>query len=142
MEAMMKETLIEGGCRCGAVRYRATAAPYATALCHCRSCRSSSGAHALAWAIFRTDDIAVVKGALAVYASSPGVERGFCGRRGTSLSYRRVDRPDSFDVTTASLDDPGRLPPGKEIWTVERLAWVRPDPSLAQFSGSSAAAPG
>jgi len=35
---------IEGGCQCGAVRYRAIEIPLARTLCHCRSCRRASGA--------------------------------------------------------------------------------------------------
>ena len=123
----------EGGCRCGAVRYRATAAPHATTLCHCRSCRLSAGAPSLAWVIFRERDVAIVSGEVAIHESSPGVERGFCRRCGTSLTYTRANRPGFFDVTTASLDDPDALPPTKEIWTRERLSWLPGNPDLPQF---------
>lgn len=132
--------VFEGGCRCGEVRYRATAAPYATSLCHCRSCRLSAGAPSVAWVIFREEDVAIVSGHLAVHASSPGVERGFCARCGTSLTYTRANRPGFFDVTTASLDDPDALPPSKEIWTSERLAWVSAQPELPQFEAFSTSA--
>jgi hypothetical protein len=132
--------LIEGGCRCGEVRYRATAAPYATSLCHCRSCRLSAGAPSVAWVIFREADVSIVAGRLAIHASSPGVERGFCARCGTSLTYARANRPGFFDVTTASLDDPDALPPSKEIWTGERLAWVSAQSGLPQFEAFSTSA--
>ena len=131
----------EGGCRCGAIRYRAMAAPYATSLCHCRSCRLSAGAPALAWVIFHEADIGVTRGRLCVHESSPGVQRGFCGQCGTSISYTRANRPGFFDVTTASLDDPESLPPSKEIWTSQRLSWVTPNPELPQFGEFSAAPP-
>lgn len=123
----------EGGCLCGAVRYRATAAPHATTLCHCRSCRISAGAPSQAWVIFREQDLAIVQGELAVHESSPGVERGFCPWCGTSLTYRRANRPGLFDVTTASLDDPDAFPPDKEIWNSERLSWMAANPDLPQF---------
>lgn len=134
----------EGGCRCGAVRYRAKAPPHATTLCHCRSCRLGAGAPSQAWVIFREQDVAVVAGELAVYESSPGVERGFCRRCGTSLTYTRANRPGFFDVTTASLDDPDAFPPSREIWTRERLSWVpenRDLPQLEEFSSSPPGAP-
>ena len=132
---------IEGGCRCGEVRYRATAAPHATSLCHCRSCRLSAGAHSVAWVIFRQEDVAIVAGRLAIHESSPGIERGFCSRCGTSLTYARASRPGFFDVTTASLDDPDAYPPSKEIWTSERLAWVSAQPGLPQYEAFSTSAP-
>ena len=123
----------DGGCLCGAVRYRVSGPPQATSLCHCNSCRRSTGGPSLAWAIFAEQDVEIIDGALAVHISSPGVERGFCARCGTSLTYRRASRPGLFDVTTASLDDAEAFPPTKEIWTEERLSWVAANPDLPQF---------
>ena len=122
-----------GGCVCGAVRYRVDGAPVATSLCHCVSCRRTAGAPSLAWAIFAEDKVVFERGRPAVYPSSPGVERGFCAKCGTSLTYRRANRPGLFDVTTASLDDPEIFPPSKEIWVEERLAWICANPALPQF---------
>ena len=133
----MSEPVFEGGCLCGAVRYHATGAPAATSHCHCHSCRRAAGAPSLAWAIFPEDKVEITRGELAIYASSPGIERGFCARCGTSLSYTRANRPGLFDVTTASLDDPDALPPSKEIWTEERLTWIHSDPALPQFPRTS-----
>jgi hypothetical protein len=123
-----------GGCLCGAIRYRVTGPPQATSLCHCESCRRATGGPSLAWVIFAEEDVEITQGTLAVYASSPGVERGFCARCGTSLSYARANRPGLFDVTTASLDDPEAFPPAKEIWTEERLSWEAANPALPQFA--------
>ena len=123
-----------GGCLCGAVRYRVTGAPQSTSLCHCFSCRRSTGAPSLAWAVFAEDDVEIVAGELAIHESSPGVERGFCARCGTSLSYRRANRPGLFDVTTASLDDPEAFPPAMEIWTEERLSWTAANEWLPQYA--------
>ena len=124
----------EGGCLCGAVRYRVTGPAHATSLCHCYSCRRATGGPSLAWVIFPEDRVAITRGALAVYGSSPGVERGFCATCGTSLTYRRANRPGLFDVTTISLDDPEAFPPAIEIWTEERLSWIAPNPALPQFA--------
>ncbi len=123
-----------GGCLCGAVRYRVAGPPRSTSLCHCDSCRRATGAPSLAWAIFDEDKVEIVAGRLAVYASSPGVERGFCARCGTSLSYARANRPGLFDVTTASLDDAEAFPPAREIWLEEKLAWEAANPALPHFA--------
>jgi hypothetical protein len=131
---------LEGGCLCGAIRYRVTGPPRSTSLCHCDSCRRATGGPSLAWAIFDEDMVEIVKGALAIYRSSPGVERGFCASCGASLSYARANRPGLFDVSTASLDDPETFPPTKEIWTEERLSWEAANPGLPQFARSSALA--
>jgi hypothetical protein len=127
-----------GGCLCGAVRYRVKGPPQATSLCHCDSCRRATGGPSLAWVIFAEGDVEVTGDELAIYASSAGVERGFCARCGTSLTYARANRPGLLDVTTASLDDPEAFPPAKEIWTEERLSWEAANPALPQFARFSA----
>ena len=130
-----------GGCLCGAVRYRVTGPPQSTSLCHCYSCRRSTGGPSLAWAIFTEEAVQITQGMLAVHRSSPGVERGFCASCGTSLTYRRENRPGLFDVTTASLDDPEAFPPTKEIWVEEKLAWMATNPALPHFAQFSPPAP-
>lgn len=130
----------EGGCLCGAVRYRVSGEPLALTRCHCRSCRLASGAPSLAWAIFRAEDFALIVGELAHFASSPGVERTFCARCGTSLTYRSAQRAGAIDVTTATLDEPSRFAPRKEIWTEHALAWQPLDAALPHYPRSSGGA--
>ena len=40
---------LEGGCLCGAVRYRISAEPHHAGYCHCRMCQRSAGAPVVAW---------------------------------------------------------------------------------------------
>jgi hypothetical protein len=129
-----------GGCLCGAVRYTATAAPSATSLCHCRSCRLASGAPSVAWVVFAVQDVAF-EGERTAYASSPGVTRTFCGRCGTSLTWQRDDRADTIDLQTATLDDPDAFPPAKEIWVGEKIAWEALNHEAVQYPESSLANP-
>lgn len=134
----METSTAEGGCRCGAVRYRVVGEPAATSHCHCSDCRRMTGAPTLAWAIFPEDKVEIVLGTLAVHETSPGVEWGFCPRCGSTLTYRRASRPGLFDVTTATLDDPELFPPQKEIWTDERLSWIRSNPEVPHFPRTGA----
>ena len=132
----METSTAEGGCRCGAVRYRVTGEPAATSHCHCGDCRRMTGAPTLAWAIFPADKVEIVGGDPAVHETSPGVEWGFCAGCGSTLTYRRASRPGLYDVTTATLDDPELFPPQKEIWTGERLSWIRSNPEVPHFPGT------
>ena len=113
----------EGGCFCAALRYRVDAAPTASAICHCRSCRRASGAAAVAWLTFPRANFRWIRGTPRTHRSSPGVERTFCDRCGTPLTYTRDTLPGTIDVTTASLDDPTRFPPTREVWVAHRLPW-------------------
>ena len=47
---------LEGGCLCGAVRYRISAAPSHTDYCHCRMCQRSTGAPVVPVGIWGTQD--------------------------------------------------------------------------------------
>lgn len=127
----------EGGCQCGAIRYRFDAGTGRAGICHCRSCRRSTGAPSVAWVTVPAAALAVTRGAAVQYASSPGVRRGFCGRCGTSLFYR-ADGEDSVDVTVASLDDPEAVPPRKEVWLSHRLSWEAVESGRPGFAEGSA----
>lgn len=115
---------LEGGCLCGSTRYLVRGEPSVVALCHCSMCRRAAGAPVVAWAMFALADLQFLRGEPARYTSSPGVERGFCGRCGTTLSFTADFLPGLVDVTVASLDDPARLPPQMHIWESARLPWL------------------
>jgi hypothetical protein len=74
------------------------------------------------------------------FESSPGVFRGFCSHCGTSLSWRSEAKPDTIDITTATLDDPAPFAPTKEIWVEHKLPWDTVDPTLPHYARSSVGA--
>ena len=119
-----------GRCLCGAITYEASGDPIAVAFCHCSMCRRAAGAPVVAWAMFPLEAFALKSGAPAVNASSPGVERCFCGRCGTQLTWAAEFLPGLVDVTVASFDDPASLPPSMHIWDTARLPWLATADSL------------
>jgi hypothetical protein len=124
---------VDGGCFCGKVRYRATAAPQASMICHCQSCRRAVGAPVVAWVTFARSALAFTEGEPAYFASSEPVRRGFCAACGTPLTYEHTDRPDSIDITTASLDAPNAFPPTHHSYLANDLTWVRFGDGLPAF---------
>ena len=120
----------EGGCLCGAVRYRVTGTPVARTLCHCISCRRATGGVSVAWAVFAKDDFTLLTGEVREYSSSPGIYWGSCANCSSLVTYRRDTRPDHHDITTATLDDPDAFPPTVEIWVGEKIAWETLNPEL------------
>ncbi|MBK7974428.1 MAG: GFA family protein [Deltaproteobacteria bacterium] len=133
------DAVIEGGCLCGAVRYRVTGEPKYRVMCHCESCRRAAGSPVVAWVTFEPANFAFTKGQPVSYRSSPPVTRTFCGTCGTPLTYVRVDRPDDVDLTTASLDRPGDFPPVAHLWMEDALPWVRFGDELPVFQRSPSA---
>ena len=121
---------IEGGCLCGAVRYRISAEPRSADYCHCRMCRRAAGAP-VACLTVADAAFAWTKGEPAVYRSSAAAERLFCSACGTQLALR--DEPDHLDVTLASLDDPDAVRPSYHIWTASRIGWFDTADDLPRY---------
>lgn len=124
---------LTGGCMCGAVRYEASGESFHQTLCHCVDCRRASGAPALAWFSVRKDALRWTRSAPAVNPSSPGVERLFCARCGTQLTWHSDGVPDEIDVTTCSLDDPDALPPADHTFYAQRVRWLHLADALPRY---------
>ncbi|WP_223115431.1 GFA family protein [Luteimonas suaedae] len=130
--ASMPETL-EGGCQCGAVRYRINGSPVMAALCHCSMCRRANAAPAVAWAMYEESQVTFLGSPPAVYASSPEARRSFCGRCGTQIGFAADYIPGMIDITIGSLDEPERMPPMFHYWTSRQLPWLRVADELPRF---------
>jgi hypothetical protein len=123
----------EGGCLCGAVRYAISGEPIMAAICHCSMCRRAHAAPAVAWAMFRDDQVRFTRGAAATYASSSEARRGFCADCGTQLSFTATFIPGLIDITIGSLDRPEAIAPTLHYWDSKRLPWVRFDDDLPRY---------
>ena len=42
-----------------------------------------------------------------------------------------------MDITTGTLDDPDRYPPGDEIWLSQKIGWEELHPAMRKFERSS-----
>jgi hypothetical protein len=116
---------IEGGCACGAVRYRLASPPFDAGWCHCRICRRVSGAPAMAFASVPAGDFLVTAGAgdIGTIALTHFGRRRFCTRCGTPLTMAVDHQPETIDFTVASLDDPDPVAPGFHIFHASKVAW-------------------
>lgn len=125
----------DGGCFCGAVRYRVDGPVGPVTHCHCDSCRRSAGAAFVTWFTVARERLAWTKGGVTQYPSSPGVVRGFCGTCGTELSYMNEQAPKTVDITLGSLDCAAGHPAEKHIWTANKLHWLQIDDHLPAYEG-------
>ena len=116
---------LEGGCHCGAVRYRVSGEQQHVAICHCRDCRKSAGAPMVSWAAFPSGCLAITRGEPRSWNSSGDAYRSFCADCGTGLWYvNETFLPGLVDIQTATLDDPEALPPRAHVQVAERLDWM------------------
>jgi len=121
----------QGGCLCSAIRFRISGEPTDSSICHCATCRRASAAPSVAWLTFDRSQVEFLSGTPREYRSSQGVVRQFCGSCGSQLTYGTAGRPDSIDITTASLDNPVLFPPTSEVWLEHRVSWEVADENRA-----------
>jgi len=126
---MAKWTLpMEGGCRCGEVRFRVGARPMFTGICHCTGCQKmTGGAYSVSVAVPR-DGFALTKG-----------ETVIGGLHAERLHHRHCDNCKSWiytdfepdmgfvNVRATMLDDPSWVTPFVQSYTSEALPWALVD---------------
>jgi hypothetical protein len=126
----------DGGCLCGALRFRVTALPLDSGYCHCRMCQRNSGAPVVAWVTFPATSFAWISGVPGTFASSSHGKRQFCSHCGSYLVFLSAKSPAEVSVNTASFDDPGAYPPKKHIYSESRIPWFRTDDGLPNYLGN------
>lgn len=119
----------DGGCTCGAVRYRLTSKPLFVHCCHCRWCQRETGSAFVINALIEAKHVPLLQGQpeimhtpsesgkgqrivrcpacrIAVWSNYPGL--------GDAVRFIRV----------GTLDDPDRMPPDIHIFTMSKQPWV------------------
>ncbi len=135
---------LEGGCLCGAVRYRISGllADSGAGFCHCRMCQRASGAPMVAFGAFRRSDILITRGQPATYRSSSIATRQFCGTCGSQLLFSYQSSPDEVDVNLATLDHPERIKVSFHVYTQSRVPWLQLADGLPTYVESRRPLPG
>jgi hypothetical protein len=127
----------EGGCLCGAVRFRAAGAEKGAGFCHCKSCRRQTGAPVAAYAVFGVEQVEWLKGDRRRYESSPGKFRSFCKNCGATLAFEDYSNSNALiEFHISALDDPSEFPPNEHTHYAERISWLEITDDLKKFEGS------
>ncbi|MBL6946694.1 MAG: GFA family protein [Rhodospirillales bacterium] len=134
----MSETeVFEGGCLCGEVRYRISGPVSPAAHCHCSMCRKAGGAPVVTWIAVKTAALLWLKSKPAIYPSSKGCERAFCGNCGSQLTFHTDRYPDEVDITVGSLDQPELFEPVRHVRTASAIPWLCLDEHLPMHEEST-----
>jgi hypothetical protein len=120
---------MEGGCACGAVRYRLTESPLIVHACHCRDCQHLTGSAFVVNLWIERGHVELVAGALRAFPISAGSGRGHdvssCERCGGAVWSRYHAPPgDTLFVRGGTLDRPADVTPEVHIFTRSKLPWL------------------
>jgi hypothetical protein len=120
---------LEGGCDCGAVRYRVHTAPLVVHCCHCRWCQRASGASFALNAMIEADRLVTLEGTAELVAtpthSGRGQQVARCSQCRVALwSHYASAGPVVAFVRVGTLDTPEVLPPDMHIFTASKQPWV------------------
>lgn len=114
----------EGGCRCGQVRVKVSAAPLLSMACHCVGCqRMTASAYSLSLAI-PVPGFTVIAGVPVIGGLHGAAKHYFCPHC-MSWMFTRPDGDLGFvNLRTTMLDEPAPFPPFVESYTSEKLPWA------------------
>src|SRR5262245_58665711 len=119
---------LEGGCSCGAVRYRMTSAPMFVHCCHCRDCQRQTGSAFVLNALIEATRVQLLSGQPARFEqpTDSGRPHGIyrCPTCGTAVWSEYGGRATIRFVRVGTLDDPRALAPDVHIYTRSKQPWV------------------
>jgi hypothetical protein len=130
---------LEGGCLCGAVRFRITAPFISAGYCHCTHCQRRTGTGSSANGRVPQDGFELLSGRELVRAYQPpeGVAKLFCGECGSALFSGDPFADEEVAVRLGTLDgDPGIRPQHRQ-YLRSAVPWEEiPRDGLPRFEGS------
>jgi hypothetical protein len=123
----MDETY-EGGCACGAVRYRLESGPMFVHCCHCHDCQRQTGTAFVLNALIEADRMTLLQGETASHPMPTDSGRPHvvsrCPQCGTALWSVYGGRDALRFVRIGTLDDPTRLQPDVHIYVRSKVPWI------------------
>jgi hypothetical protein len=122
----------QGGCLCGAVRYRVTDKPVRGSACHCTFCQKRTGSAFGLGAYFKQEDVEFLKdGERRIYqhrSDETGryIRLEFCSTCGTQVTWTIEALPGLRAIGVGTLDDPKSVSVNRFGWFRSAHPWIKP----------------
>ena len=125
--------MLEGSCRCGAVRYTVPDAFHYAAICHCSGCRAATGSAFKPFAGIEREKLQITHGAeqIAVYGDEKDNDTR-CAECGCFL-YSVVRDGAVVHVAMGSLRDTPSIRPTHHIFVGSKAEWDEITDGLPQY---------
>jgi len=128
---------VEGGCVCGAVRFKISGDLMGSGVCHCRQCQYATGGPPNYVVLAPRAGFSVTKGAPRTHttkaATGNDVKRAFCAECGTPLYTETAAMIPFLPVKVGALDDPSGFQPQIHLYMEDAQPWHLTHEGLPQF---------
>ncbi len=129
-------SVMEGGCFCGAVRFKVSAPLAGVGACHCVDCQKSGGGGPNYVALAPKAALEITKGEPRRFTRKGGsgedVTRVFCGDCGSPLWSEPASMP-FMPVKVGAFDDGSGLSPQLHLFTASAPSWHLMQEGVPQF---------
>jgi hypothetical protein len=126
----------EGGCSCGAVRYRLASEPMFVHCCHCLSCQRQTGSAFVINLLIEADRVELVAGEpqpVDVPRDDGSSQRIYRCPMCQVAVFSEYGRPEVRFVRAGTLDEPSSVAPDVHIFTRSKVPWVTLPESTPAF---------
>ena len=126
----------EGGCACGAVRYRLASDPLFVHCCHCLNCQRQTGSAFVVNLLIEADRVELLAGdpqPVDVPRDDGSSQRIFRCPACKVAIFSEYGRPEVRFVRGGTLDEPSSVSPDVHIYTRSKLGWVTVPESVPAF---------
>jgi hypothetical protein len=117
----------EGGCACGAVRYRLVSEPMFVHCCHCLNCQRQTGSAFVINLLIEGDRLELLAGepqAVDVPRDDGSMQRIYRCPDCQVAVFSEYGRPEVCFVRSGTLDDPKGITPDVHIYTRSKVGWL------------------
>ena len=126
----------EGGCSCGAVRYRLTSEPLFTHCCHCLNCQRQTGSAFVINLLIEADRVELIAGdpePVGVPRDDGSAQRIYRCAACRVAVFSEYGSPQVWFVRGGTLDEPSQVDPDVHIYTRSKVPWIRLPDSVPAF---------
>jgi hypothetical protein len=126
----------EGGCSCGAVRYRLASEPLFIHCCHCLNCQRQTGSAFVINLLIEADRVELLAGdpqPVDVPRDDGSKQRIYRCPSCQVAVFSEYGRPEVRFVRAGTLDQPSGVTPDVHIYTRSKLPWVTLPDSVPAF---------
>jgi len=126
----------EGGCACGAVRYRLGSEPLFVHCCHCLNCQRQTGSAFVINLLIEADRVELLAGEpqpVDVPRDDGSTQRIYRCPTCQAAVFSEYTRPEIWFVRGGTLDEPRDVTPDVHIYTRSKVSWVTLPESTPAF---------